>query len=406
MQQWLDPQPALRKVTRTLLVFAVMLLMACGDDKPKRPGSTSSNTSNKSSGDGTKPPGKGPNVDEIINGSQILILDDVVFKSGGTDPLTGTVVWMHGNGKRAEEVRCVSGRWHGPALWWYEDGTKAGEGTYNDGDWDGEYKEWYGNGKMKIQLTFKEGREQGKEVWYYESGQVMTVTPYEDGNKTGQALGYFENGVKQWQAQWANNVAVGEYWEAYETGEKKSVKRYNQQGQEDGLEEYWHLKRGDNQPLSQEIPWAAGKLHGIKKEWYPNGQPMNWITYERGVQHGSAGSFYENGAKATQGTFENGVAKGVQRWDINGKPEGAPAAAPPRARTNRWDTGQLVEYYKGKPEGEIQSDFGTADGTAAGGAWVYRGINFINPQTKQPFLATVQFAFQAGKVSDVKVITN
>lgn len=407
MQRCLAARPALRFLQPCFLIL-VLCAASCGDDKPKRAGGGggSSAANNKPSGDGTKGTTKGPNVEEIINGSQILVLEDVVYKSGSTDPLTGTVVWMHANGKRAEEVQCLSGRWHGPAKWWYEDGTKAGEGTYADGEWDGEYKEWYPNGKVKIQLTFKEGLEQNKEVWYFESGQVMSVTAYVDGNKTGEAMGYFENGLLSWKAQWANNVPVGEYWEAYETGEKRSVRRYNAQGKEHGLEEHWFQRRGnENQVQSREVSWENGQFHGVSKEWYPNGQPMRWVTFERGAQNGSAGSYHENGQKASEGVFVNGTPSNVRRWDNAGQPIASVPVALPRARTHRWDSAQLSQFYKGKAEGDIQSDFGDPDATAAGGAWVYRDINFIT-QNQQAYKGTVQFTFQAGKVATAVVTPN
>jgi len=359
---------------------------------------------------------KGPNEgvsdkseEGIVNGGQIVVIQDIVFKTGDlTTPYTGLVIWKHKNGKRKREGTCEVGVWNGPSKWWFTDGTLAGEGIYKNGKWEGDYKEWHENGKLKVQVTFKDGKEEGKEIWKYDNDKVRSVTIYKAGKKDGKAMGYFENGVKSWEADWANDLTDGEYWEWYDNKDKKFVRRYTK-GRRNGKEEHWfksNRNSGGKQQKSWEAMWSNNNKQGLERHWYPSGIDMKAMTFDKGVMSGQAASFYENGQQASQRMFKDGKETYRRQWDQNGKmlvdgPVGQ--ASQPRGRAHLWTQRTITDYCKGKTSAEIENLFGKADGSGTGGTWVYRSIRVLNPQTKKPVAVTVHFTFSSGKIAQTKI---
>ncbi len=377
-------------------LVAALLTAGCGKDDAGAPSGGNGSTpkgANPAGGDGT---GR-------ISGGEIMIINDVIIKTGEQTPYTGLVVWSHENGDPQMESRCEAGRWNGPSKWWYEDGTLAGEGTYKEGKWEGEYKEWHENGKLKVQVTFKEGKEDGREIWKYENGQTQSITTYQAGLKEGEAKGFFESGKPSWEAIWRSNVPHGEYWEWYENGQKKSVIRYDL-GKRAGKEEHWYDTPGAQQQKAWEVTWVDNKKNGVYQEWYPSGIPMKWTTFVNGVLHGESGSRYESGQMARRQTFQNGKEVSRMEWDVNGQVTANGVVQLPQGRTHKWTTANIVQHCTGKSGNEIVAIFGQADASGAGGAWVYKGINFINPQTSQQFKGSVAFTFQGNRVTQVQTV--
>jgi len=388
----------------TMALAIALLSISCGKDNKDKANKVGTKGLQKSQG-GT-PSGGGDNGN-TISGGQIVVIKEIVFKTGDlTTPYTGHVIWKHDNGKRQMESFCEAGVWNGPSKWWFKNDNLAGEGTYKNGKWDGNYKEWHENGKPKVQVTFKDGKEEGKEIWWYENGKIRSVTIFKTGKKEGKAEGYFENGIKSWAAGWVSNVPDGEYWEWYDNGDKKSVLRYAK-GRRHGKEEHWYKKsnKSSDEQKAWEVTWANNKKQGRHNEWYPSGIPMKWMTYEKGVMHGEAGSHYENGKPASQRMYQNGKETYRRQWDAQGKliADGPPPQ--PQGRTHQWTQKTITDYCKGKAAADIEKTFGKADGAGPGGTWVYRGLKFLNTQTNQPFTATVQFAFTSGMVSQTKIAT-
>jgi antitoxin component YwqK of YwqJK toxin-antitoxin module len=386
-----------------------LITMSCGKEKK-----TSSTGSKKSSGSSSKSKSnnkgskKSADGGNIIAGGQIVVIKDIVFKSGDlTAPYTGLVIWKHKNGKRKREGYCEGGIWNGPTKWWYESEVLAGEGTYKIGEWDGDYKEWHENGKQKVQVTFRDGKEEGREIWWYENGQIRSITSHKAGKKEGKAEGFFESGVKSWEAGWTDDFPDGEYTEWYLDGSKKSVMRYVKRARH-GLEEHWYSRKNKSQKeqKSREITWFKNKKHGVERHWYPTGLDMKAMTYKNGVLNGQAASWYQSGKQASQRVFTDGKETYRRQWDQNGKllVDGPVRQAnQPRGRTHQWTQKTITDYCKGKTAAEIEADFGKADGAGPGGTWVYRGIQVQNPKTKQYIAANIYFTIQAGKVVNTKV---
>jgi len=363
-----------------LTMIIALQLVSCGKDTKNPAGGRT--PANKS---GPESQSKDDPSANTINGGQIIVVADIVFKTDqvGKTPYTGLVIWTHDNGERQMESYCKAGRWHGPSKWWYKNGTLAGEGTYDAGIWEGDYKEWHENGKLKVQVTFKDGKEEGKEIWFFENGKVRSVTPYKAGKKDGDAEGYFENGIKNWKAGWVSNTPDGEYWEWYDNGNKKSVRRYSK-GRRHGKEEHWFSNEGKTQSGQQQKSWEVGwvndKKQGIEQHWYPSGIDLKAMTYDKGMLHGQAASWYQNGKLIA---------------------DGPPPL--PQGRKHLWTRQTISDHCKGKTVAQIETLFGNPDATDPDGVWIYRGIYFRDPKTQQPIAATTQFTFKTGKVHQTEI---
>jgi antitoxin component YwqK of YwqJK toxin-antitoxin module len=133
---------------------------------------------------------------------------------------------------------------------------------------------------------------------------------------------------------------------------------------------------------------------------------MKAMTYDKGVMHGQAASFFENGQQASQRMFQAGKETYRRQWDQNGKmlADGpVRQTSQPKGRTHLWTQQTISDYCKGKTSAEIETLFGKADGSGTGGAWIYRSIKVLNPQTKKSVAATVHFTFLSGKIAQTKI---
>lgn len=119
-------------------------------------------------------------------------------------------------------------------------------------------------------------------------------------------------------------------------GERFTIKvltPLNAAGKPDGLEQYPHpwmgvlktisykdgLKDGPEKIFGQaggklmlrtEVPWKAGKIEGVRKNFHTNGNVANETPYADGVEQGEAKSFDEKGAITRTVKYEKGKRVG------------------------------------------------------------------------------------------------
>ena len=65
-------------------------------------------------------------------------------------------------------------------------------------------------------------------------------------------------------------------------------------------------------------PLANGRIHGIKKQYAPGGEPLALEEWKHGVPHGLF-TYFQNGAKYVETPFKNGKRHGIERHYIDGE---------------------------------------------------------------------------------------
>ncbi|HHM12990.1 MAG TPA: hypothetical protein ENJ16_05510 [Planctomycetaceae bacterium] len=84
---------------------------------------------------------------------------------------------------------------------------------------------------------------------------------------------------------------------------------------EDGLYKEWLLDGS-----VYECTYVLGKIHGVERQWYPNGQ----LSMERhrafGKEHGVSRGWHPNGQLMYESQYVNGVEVSGKAWDENGNP--------------------------------------------------------------------------------------
>jgi len=68
-----------------------------------------------------------------------------------------------------------------------------------------------------------------------------------------------------------------------------------------------------NGELLSEANYKSGKLHGVSKNFYLNGNVHNLITYKDGVKDGLVQTYYKNGILNRETTYKEGKMHGYQK---------------------------------------------------------------------------------------------
>lgn len=66
-----------------------------------------------------------------------------------------------------------------------------------------------------------------------------------------------------------------------------------------------------NGKVAVEAPYKNGKLDGVFRSYYENGNPWQTIGYREGVEHGISTDYYENGMKKLREVYKDGVLDGM-----------------------------------------------------------------------------------------------
>ncbi len=66
-----------------------------------------------------------------------------------------------------------------------------------------------------------------------------------------------------------------------------------------------------NGKVAVEAPYKNGKLDGVFKSFYENGNPWQTIGYKNGIEEGISTDYYENGMKKSREVYKAGVLDGM-----------------------------------------------------------------------------------------------
>ncbi len=150
-------------------------------------------------------------------------------------------------------------------------------------------------------------------------------------------------------------------------------------GVKDGPERFYSPTDDGRFWLNSEIPWQAGKIHGVKRTIFITGKVQNETTYVAGEASGPAVSYDEQGRITRRGEMRAGKRHGemVDFWPETGKPKRVVQYADGKA------VGLSKEFYaNGQVKRELpfldnamhgEEKQYDADGTLARTRWWLRG---------------------------------
>ncbi|WP_299837625.1 toxin-antitoxin system YwqK family antitoxin [uncultured Tenacibaculum sp.] len=160
-----------------------------------------------------------------------------------------------------------------------------------------------------------------------------------NGKRTGVWRKYYKNGDIRYKGEFKNGKEVGKFYFFEEGGAYPSiiktfsatsdtavVKFYNKtrvktQGKMVGKKRVgkWTYFFSDGKTIFSEENYTDGKLDGLLKNYYMNGNVTEASEYQNGKQHGSSKIYTEEGKMIEDVIYVNGVLEGEAKYyDLNG----------------------------------------------------------------------------------------
>jgi antitoxin component YwqK of YwqJK toxin-antitoxin module len=167
----------------------------------------------------------------------------------------------------------------------------------DEGQKNGIYKNYDREGHLILEGSFMDGKLHGDNTAYYADGTVRHRFKYVEGRKTGTGLTYHANGKIKIREQ---PSLTGKDWtieEFTETEKKLSVKHY----QNDQPHGTWIFYHEDGTTVKIKENYEAGKLSGLRVEYFPTGKPALEETYRYNLLNGPFKTYYEMGSVHTTG---------------------------------------------------------------------------------------------------------
>lgn len=128
-------------------------------------------------------------------------------------------------------------------------------------------------------------------IWieFYQNGNKKSELTYVNNRPNGPAKMYFENGNLSEEGTWVGTRWTGPYTLYYEDGTPRQKFAYNNLGQRDGGQTYYH----PNGKVAIEVNMKAGKEEGVKKEYNTNGELVQETYFNGGAIDASKTKTYE-----------------------------------------------------------------------------------------------------------------
>lgn len=185
---------------------------------------------------------------------------------------------------------------------------KRTEIFYSKGNVNGKSYSYYDNGSpekfatyyssIKVGDTILKSVFDGSYRTFFKNGKPQEIKNYTMGKLNGSRQLYHQNGVLKEECKYKDNLIDGVYISYDDTGRKTSEKTYAiVQDEKKGLKS---IKQG------RELIWEKGilisdsyyendKFHGLRLEYYGNGQLKDSVRMESGQKTGKGVSYFENG---------------------------------------------------------------------------------------------------------------
>ncbi|MBF6608116.1 MAG: toxin-antitoxin system YwqK family antitoxin [Flavobacterium sp.] len=162
-----------------------------------------------------------------------------------------------------------------------EDINKLNQEGRKHGPWKGFYEE---SKRLRYEGVFENGKEVGTFKYYDDTKLATVVATRVFSPKDGSAFTTFFN-------QKGNKISEG-----------KTVNKLHE-----GEWIYYH--QNTNNIMTRET-YKAGKLHGLRSVYFPNGKIAEEIHFKDGIRHGNYRKYTPTGVVLEETTYKNGEIDG------------------------------------------------------------------------------------------------
>ena len=217
---------------------------------------------------------------------------------------------------------------HGSFIYYYENGTISAEGTMKNGELEGAYSEYNEKGQLKEFTTYKNGDKDGAFKRFWETGELK-----EEGT-------YRKNADS-----WNEPFKIGVYKKYHPNGDMIISAKFGIDEDNDEmligkgiLNDYYKTDDPYKSILKEETNFLDGEYHGVKKEYYENGELRFKGEFIKGEGVGIHKAYYDNGQLKSNTTFVDGNEIGLyEEYLENGSPS--------KKGNNGKTVGGLGTYY-------------------------------------------------------------
>lgn len=164
-------------------------------------------------------------------------------------------------------------------------------------------------GKLVYEGRFVNNVPTGEFRYYHETGELKSISNFLNGVHKVKTTMFHPNGKSASEGIFVDQIKDGE-WKYWDTdGTLIAVENYKL-GIKEGL---WATYSAGTGTLLQEEHFLDGKLHGVCKSYFTDGNPSNLITYVNGKRNGLSESYLTDKKVATHGHYHNNRKTGI--WE-------------------------------------------------------------------------------------------
>lgn len=218
-------------------------------------------------------------------------------------------------GNLVAEISYVNGELEGISYYYHSDGSIWKKIPYSKNEIDGVFEVYLENGQLLQATNFSNGIKHGESIRYWEGKKIAAKEEYINSllaegqyfDKEGKIVANIENGMGSRAIFGKNSICeLHQYQNGIVEGE---VKIYNKSGQ---LAKVYNVKNGRKHGLETDyypstlftmnkqtpklsVNWIEGKIQGIVKTWYPNGNTESQKEMSQNKKNGMFTAWYRDG---------------------------------------------------------------------------------------------------------------
>ncbi len=189
--------------------------------------------------------------------------------------------------------------------WCWIINEKTGDGEWipisnSESNASGKYTLFFSNGKVRQKGYLKNGID-ADTIFYYDINENIISKVFKNKNgeiselmRDGKYKGYYPTCELAVEGEFKNNIQIGTRIEYFKNGNIKA--QYGQNGNYN-----WQTTYSENGQIIDSVNTLNGKLNGISKQWYPNGNLEYIQTFKNDSLTGYFCSYHENGQKRQEG---------------------------------------------------------------------------------------------------------
>jgi antitoxin component YwqK of YwqJK toxin-antitoxin module len=171
----------------------------------------------------------------------------------------------------------------------------------------GHWRAEYPDGKVLYEADFMEDLPVGEMVRYYENGLVKARMKFEPGGERSFAHLFFKSGKRAAEGWYVNQVKDSVWTYYSELDGSVRIRESYTRGKLEGVTRRYY----PGGEISEEVEWRHNIKEGPWKQYYENGAPRLSGHYKNGLLHGSYEVYFSNSAIKIRGTYVENKSHGL-----------------------------------------------------------------------------------------------